>query len=398
MANEPVNAWDQRVLVGAESTYLTSPAPAASQAMEVITLDTGPSGELGVMRPKRDRHPGRGMQNDWVEGRVAPIPWSLEKSVMDRADADDAPVESALYRAGGLVQTINSSTSVVYTPAANPLVTANSFQGATIRATKGLSSRGDAYLGEEIYGCVVQQLAFSGGDKEITLRASGVAAGKRHSGRIDSITLANDSVTALTTTAAESYMLSTGVYMLCESEAILIATANAGSTSHTITRAQASTSGAAHTAQPLVPYVPDITASSRRPIPETTCTVTLDSIATRCTAWAVNVSTGMGLLPGETGSKRAQGVKATRVDSNFSLTLAMKREDVAWLGKASARKLVALSIVQGTGAGKVFTYASSYCELNAVKVPDTANDIAMVTITGRVRDSSGDDSFQLTLT
>jgi hypothetical protein len=395
MAAEAVNAWDQRVYLVSESTFGTSPAIAAAQAVEVIGFDPGPAGDNGVIRPKKDRQIGRGMQADWVEGRVAPVPFSVTKSVMSRAAVDTVPDESVLYKAAGLTQTVNGSTSVVYTPSADPI--ASGFSPMTARRVFGNSTA--AYLGQEVYGGVIQSLAFSGGDKELALVASGQASGSRWGGRLASVTMASAITATMSFSAEEGYNISVGQHYLVESEVVLVTAMTAGATSCTISRGQCSTSSATHTAVPANPHAPTITPSSGRPISEAVATFTLDSIAERVMSFGINIATGGALLPGETGSRHSQGAKFTRYDVGVNFTTALKQEQVKLIGKAGARKTCALSIVQGSTAGKVFTFAAPYCEVVAMKVPDTANDIAIVQFALRVRDdAAGSDAFSFSLT
>lgn len=390
MAVVPIRRYDSRALAVLESTFGTPPDPAAAQYLEAVSIDMGPA-STGVIRAKADRHLGRGMQNDWVEGRKELIPWSLSTSVKGRADADDTPSEDAFYRAGGLLRTINAATSVVY-------ATQGAFtpSGLTIDCVSG-GQAANAQQAERGYGGSVESLKWSGGGSELMLDASGKFIDKQLRGKLDSITLANGVGTTLTITAEESYRLGLGYY-LCESEVIEVTACTPGSTSATIERAQLSTTGASHTAQPLVPYLPTLTNPTGRPLPESTSTFTCDSQALRLESWEIAMSTGVQHLPGETGSQRIQGLKVVRYDFTVTAKGVLHEDYVSLLGKATARKLCALSIVQGTGAGRIATFSLPYTELQAVPVQDSRDDIALVNLTWRVRDDSASDAFTLTLT
>jgi hypothetical protein len=341
------------------------------------------------------------LQNDWVEGRVQPVPFSLERSVMSRSAIDASPLEKNLLLAAGLFETINGGVSAVYAPVQDPLIQAT-FKGITLRrllgAGVGASQTGGATESEESFGGLVQTLAFSGGDQEVRMKVGGVAQGKRWGGRIDSITLASGVVTTVTITAEESYRLSVGAYFICELEVIQVTAVVPGSTSATIARAQLGTTGVAHTGVPLLPYLPGTTPLTGRPISEANTAGTLDAINLRATKWDVSLTTGMAPLPGEIGSKRFQGVKNTRYDVKVSLNTVLHREEVSLLGKAAGRKLMALSLTQGAAVGGRFNFAAPYCELDPIRVPDTMNDVAMVTLNLRVRDSVGTDAFSITYT
>lgn len=393
MSTNPVNSWDARLLAVSEVTFGTAVAPLAAHALEAISIDLG-SNEVGKVRPKRDRSLGRGMQSGWIEGDIDPIDFTVITSVKSRADADDELVELALYKAAGLTRTINSGTSVVLSMSSTPIESLD-FASATL--SRYLGAGAGCHEAEVLRGCVVKKLQWSGGNKEVELVASGAGIGKETLGEIDSITLADASVTSVTITAQESYRLGLGYY-LCESEIIRVTAVTAGSTSATIARAQLSSTGAAHTAQPLRPYYPPSPTFVGSPIAEPVATVVLGSISPlRVTEWSVDLTTGLDLLPHETSSSRVQGAKQVRYDVAIKMKAVLIGDRVDLQGMAKARPTVACSILQGTGAGGIITFAAAYCEVVAIKVPDTANDVAIVDIELRVRDN-GTSSNALTVT
>lgn len=393
----PVNAWDMAALVAGEASFGTVPDPVAAAAFECINFKTGVGVAVGEVRGKKDRNVGRNMQSGFVEGRVKPISWSIDTSVKSRAAVDTVPRESALYRGAGMTQTVNSSTSVVYTLPAAPIETANSFASLSLLRLFGKSPY--VYQAEQLRGGVVKTLDWSGGDTELMLKASGECADKYLMGYSSSITLADGSGTTLTfANAEEAYRFGLGFYQV-ENEVIRI-TARPSSTTATILRAQLSTSGAAHAAVPLRPYIPTLTYAGS-PISEGgTVTTTVDGVALRTMSWGVSLTTGMDLLPGESGSKYVQGVKALRNDLTVRLKLVLtETQGVSLLGKARDRNTVAITLVQSTGAaGGVMTFSIPYCEVVPFELPDTVNDVAVCDVTFRVRDNSGNDAFTLTFT
>jgi len=390
----PVNSWDSACVITSEATLGTVPIPAAAGAFEFINCDTGPS-ELGDVRGKKDRSAGRGMQSGYVVGRVKPIPFTIDSSCKSRSAVDTVPKEDALYVAGGLYRTGNAGVSVAYTMTASPLP-AGAFAGLSLYRVIGKSPY--TYEAEQLRGGVTKTLGWSGGDKELTVKAAGEAIGKSTLGYIDSVTMLIGA-TSLTVTGDDIYRMGSGYYM-CESEVILV---TPSSTSYTtgvfpITRAQAATSAAGHTAVPFRPYIPTLTYLGS-PISEGgTVTVTVDSVALRAMAFSVDMTTGMDLLPGESGSKYVQGTKTLRYDVKASIKMVLHSDDVAMLNKATQRKAVAVTLVQGDTAGAIYTFSLPYCEIEPFKVPDTANDVAIVDVGLRCRDNSGSDMFSLTLT
>ena len=390
MSVVPIRRYDARALAVLETTFGTAVDPAAAQYVEAVSIDMGPA-STGVIRPKQDRHLGRGMQNDWVEGRKELVPFNLTTSVKGRSAVDATPSEDAFYRAAGLARTVNSGVSVAY-------ATQGAFtpSGLTLDVVAGGLTT-NAQQGERGYGGAVESLKWSGGNSELMLAVGGRFIDKQTRGTVDSITLANGSGTSLTITAEESYRLGLGYY-LCESECIEVTACTPGGTSATIARGRLGTTGAAHTAQRLVPYVPTVTDPTGRPLPESTSTFTCDSQALRLESWEVSMKTGIQHLPGETGSQRVQGLKVVRYDFTVTAKGVLHEDYVSLLGKATARRLCALSIVQGTGTGKVATFSLPYTELEAVPVQDSRDDIALVNLSWRVRDDTSSNAFSLTLT
>lgn len=390
MANEGVLAWDRRVCAANETGALgTVPDLAGSQAIECIVCDLGPA-EQAEVRPKKDKTQGRGMTSAFVAGRVQPITFNLQKSVMSRAAVDTTPKEAVLYQAAGMRQTTNASTSVVYDFISNP-------SRYSIALYRTLGTDSTTYEAEWLRGGIVKQLKWSGGDKELTLDVNGQGIGKYHSGYIASITLADGVGTTMTVSAEESYRLTTGMFMQIESEIIKIGAFTYGGTSVTIERAQLSSSGAAHTAQPLRPYYPTLTLAGS-PISEADTTVTIAGTAFRCLSFEVTLETGVDHLPGESGSKYIQGVAFGRYSVKGAVKVKLQREMVSWLGKIRDRTAIAMTIACGTGAGSIATFSLPYTEMEPFAVPDTDKDTVLVDINFRCRDNSGNDMFALTLT
>lgn len=384
MPNEPVNGWDQKVYIVNEASFLTAVLPATAQSIEVASLDMGPA-EVGNTRPRKDKTQGRDMTLGFVEGRVEPIPFTLEKSVKSRATAATVPEESALLKAAGLVEAVSSD--VDYTIAAAPTLTS-----LDIYSVLGAGSA--AYAGEHGLGGFVKELAFSGGDTELMLRASGAFARKHWLGQATGTLIDGSDTTLALDTPADAYRIGLGWYQI-ENEVVRVTAVDYSAGILTVTRAQAGTSAAAHSSAALYPYQPTFTPVGVAPISEANCTVTLDSIATRCTKFSLAITTGVDHLPGETGSKYVQGGKIVRIDVKPTLELVLTKELVALLGKANQRKSVALTIVCGATAGGIVTFSMPTCELEPMAVPAPANDITIVSPALRVRGNSGNDSLTI---
>jgi hypothetical protein len=389
------------VLLAGEATFGTVPNPAASQALEFISVSTGKT-ELGQVRPKKDRNPGRAMSDGFIVGRVQPMPWSLETSVKSRAAVDTVPNETALMKGAGLTQTVNVSTSVVYTLSGAPVQDSSLATISLYRALGiGTGATSSRYAAEQLRGGVVKTLQWTGGDRELTLKASGDAIGKYHLGYHDSVTLADGSGTTLDLgTTEKAYRFGIGWYQI-ESEVIFISAINYATHIATIARGQLSTSGAAHSAKPMVPYLPSGLSYPGSPISEVNASVVLDSQTIRFTSFDITLTTGIELGPGETGSKYVQTPIVKRYSCKISLKGMLRRDDgMSLLGKVEQQATpLACTIACGTGTGGIVTFSFPYTEVEAFELPDNGNDEVMVTVPLRLRDSTtGNDLMSITYT
>jgi hypothetical protein len=400
MGSNPLAGYAPVLIAQSEVALGTTPAPAdvasfAALALSTVKADLGPV-QTPAVRAKQDRGLGRGMQDGFISGRYEPVPWNVMMSLKSRADADDPLRELALWKACGFVITTNAATSVVVSPGADPLPT--DFVPVSLTRILGRSP-GEMEL-ETLAGCFAESLRIEGGDKEVMLTFAGQGQHKGVGTSVSSITLADGSTTSLTVTAENSYALTPGYY-ICESEIILVQSVTLGGTTATIARAQLGSSGVAHSAQPLYPYIPTGISYGGSPISEAlTTTVTFDAVAFRALSWAVDLKTGLAALPGETGSALPyQGVKATRYECTPTFSFVCKGDDVRKLNKARARKEIAVSFLQGTTAGGIITTAFPQCEVLAMKVEDNANDTVTVSGQLRCRDvAAGGSMFSLTFT
>jgi len=404
MSANPVDSWDLLVAAATESTFGTTPAPANTAALAALAIETIDcslgEAEVGVVRAKQDRSLGRGMQSGWVEGRVQPIGWSLDTSLKSRAAVDTASPLLPLLKAAGLLHTINGGSNVTITTPTTP-IESSVFAGVSL--TKYLGQGLACKHAETLRGCVVKSLRLEGGASEVLAKFTGSGVGKTTAtgqagvqGRIDSITLATGVVTSLTITADESKRLGLGYY-LCESEVIQVTACTPGGTTATIVRGALGTTGAAHTAQPLVPYRPTPTFTGS-PISEAAATVTLGGLAVRARSWSLDLNTGIDLLDGETGSRYSQGVKSTRYSASVKLQLVLSGDMVSRIGDVQGRTNLALAISQGTGTGGIVTVNAPYCEVMPFATPSTANDIAVVDLELRLRDNTASDMLSIVLT
>lgn len=398
MANaNPVNAYDMTLLAASESTFDTYTQPLAAQALEVINANLGPSSGVGQVRPKKDRPTGRGMQNEFITGDVDPFPFVVEYSQKSRAAIDSNAKDLVFMKAAGLTHTVNAATSTVLSLGATP-IESGAFASCQLIRYLGHGADG-LHQAEVLRGGVVKEIIWSGGDKEMNVKVSGAGVRKTHIGRLDSVTFANGSVSTYTPSTSDFRKVGEWGDMQIESEVVQI-TKTVGSTDFNVNRAIYSSSGVAHTAKPMYPYMPPSITYTGSPISEATASCILGGISPmRIMNWEVGFTTGLDHLPAETSSAYRQGAKSLRYDLKVKLKMVLSVDRVDLLGYALVRDNLSLTLSQGTGTGGIWSLTAPYCEVVAFSAPDTAGDVAIVDIELRCRENStGNNAFSITLT
>lgn len=398
MANaNPVNAYDMTLLAASESTFDTYTQPLAAQALEVINANLGPSSGVGQVRPKKDRPTGRGMQNEFITGDVDPFPFVVEYSQKSRAAIDSNAKDLVFMKAAGLTHTVNAATSTVLSLGATP-IESGAFASCQLIRYLGHGADG-LHQAEVLRGGVVKEIIWSGGDKEMNVKVSGAGVRKTHIGRLDSVTFANGSVSTYTPSTSDFRKVGEWGDMQIESEVVQI-TKTVGSTDFNVNRAIYSSSGVAHTAKPMYPYMPPSITYTGSPISEATASCILGSISPmRIMNWEVAFTTGLDHLPAETSSAYRQGAKSLRYDLKVKLKMVLSVDRVDLLGYALVRDNLSLTLSQGTGTGGIWSLTAPYCEVVAFSAPDTAGEIAIVDVELRCRENStGNNAFSITLT
>jgi len=400
MGSNVVPGFNPVFLAADEATLGTPVAPAsnaayAAQAISTIQCDLGDA-QSPEVRPKQDRGLSRDMQDGFVSGRYAPVPWNVMLSLKTRAAADTVPGEVALWKAAGIGRTVNAATSYVLAPTNTP-VESSDFVAQTLKRIVGRSPGEMEY--ESLLGCFADTVKLEGGDKEVMATFSGMGREKGTGTSLAAVTLTLAGTT-ITVTAAESYAFTPG-YMICESEVVLVGAVMYGGTTINVTRAQLGTTGVAHTAQPIYPYIPTGITYAGAPISEAlTTTATLFGITVPVLKWGVTIKTGLSASPGETGSAYFQKVVTKRLDVEANFDLLLKGDDVRLFNRARERTANAVTLVQGTSAGGIITIGLPYTELVAPAAKDNANDSITVSCSLRVRGNAGatPNSFSVTLT
>lgn len=408
MATNGVNSWDEIGLAASEATWGQTQLPVTADALEIISLSLGPSAEVGKTRAKKDRPQGRGMQTGFVEGDVEPFPFTAKYSQKSRALVDSPAKDLVLMKAAGLTQTITASTNTVLVPGATPIASGTFNSAQLVRYFGKVDSLHEA---EYLNGCVVESLEWSGGDTEVMVTASGKGVVKTHLGAVDSATFASAVTTSITPTASEVRRFGAAnpnpsgtfnnVFMQIEAEVIDIRAPDYITPAFSpINRALAGTTGAAHTAKRMFPYMPILSAFTGSPISEANCTAILGTISPiLLMSWNIKLTTGMALRPHETSSKYVQGPKSLRTDWSVKAKMFLSGNRVDLLGYIRNRDTLSLTITQGSGVGGIISFTFPTVEVMPFTIPDTENDSAIVDVEFRVRENgTGNNSCTITLT
>lgn len=394
----PISSWDTTAFVVSETAFATTPTPAsvgayAAQAIEIINLGMGNAADVGGVRAQQDRGVGRGMQKGFVEGRVIPEAFTLKTSVKTRASAVTASPLDPLLSAAGLKKTVGAT--VVYAPSATP-IESEDLKTVSITGTKGTGLATSVV--ETLAGCVVSKLSISCVDSECLAEFSGVGAKKTTQGHADGITV--DSSVGSESHAVEFIGAVQPGYYSIESEVIKVTSIDAGTPQiFYFTRGVLGSTAVAHTAKSIIPFKPTGITFTGAPISEAVSTVTLGGVDLRCTAFKIEIMTGVDLLNGESGSRYSQGPKYARYNVDISAKIQIRADQMHLVGKARSRNVLPVVISQGTSGGAGFRFTAALAEIISFPIPDTANDIAIVDIKFRLRDSeaTGNDMFSMEL-
>lgn len=389
-----VNGWDRASYAWANGSEPASTAAFSAAGLALITMDTGPAAALGAIRDMPDRAAGRSMRSNWIEGRVAPIPFSVVAAVKQRSAIDASPVELALLKACGFTVTTNASTSVVLGYNSAP-IDGGSFVAADLARIIGSSPA--ASEAEVLRKCCVRTLTIEGGDKELRYTFAGEALSKESRATIETLTVDGSSTTISLGSAAAARAAGVGYY-ICESEIFKVTAVNYATGDLTVVRGALSSSAAAHSSKPAYPYraVPTYATT---PIAESlTTNVEIAGVAMRATSWRAVIQTGMEALPGETGSKFSQGFLSRRVDPTIEVAVIAKGDDLKLIQRAAQRDTVTVKLEQGTVAGGRFSLLASYCELDMPTLTEPENGPSEFALTFRLRENTGNDMLSIVLT
>lgn len=374
---------EHKIYVQAETTY--GAAAAAAAATDALRFRTASFSQKEDRVTRGDRRPTRSAMKRIV--RRMDVDWQINGYLMPGGALGVAPDGwDAILAAAFGTETINASTSVVYTLAKEfeKSLTFHSVYGNALSV---------GVLGEMIRGAVVSQLQFSfSGAEETMITATGFAADSLRAGKS---LVVSDNGTVVNVTAGDGAKFQAGQY-------IDVGTARNVLISSISTDALTCAAHAAGTLNDVVAPAACVTSatyvSTADAISGILGSCTLGGSAFEIVSGSITLDTGAAKHNDKFGSNKTNGFHQNNRDVKVSLTFRLNEDNFLALSKCRDITTRALTIVSGTTAGLIATFSLPAVEFNLQALPSTPDSDLLVTIEGVALGSSGEDEISLTLT
>lgn len=370
--NNAVHGWDELAYVTEETTFGTLEDAVGTDAFEFTEIEFGPT-EAAERRNTKDKNNSRGHKAQ-VTGKLEPMEFTVRGTVRPSGAAGTAPDIGAFLKNGLGTETVNASTSVVYTYADRP--------------TGGLSiMRGEEYGGwaEYLSGCIVQSISFSGGDEELEFEISGMGLTKVSVAAFDiGGTPMNDTdVTTTLTIGADIFrLIGTGQVLVDRAdttEQMQVTAVDYAAGQVTVSRGYNSTTKVTHAANAtFVPYFPTQTLAGS-PIGEHEGTFTAHTRSVYPTETSFTINTGRTFRPFEKGSQRRRGAAyGEKVTVESSMTVVSDNENMEFTGLAKNFDTGSLDFTYGDTAGSQLQVEAGLTEIIRAPVDIPESELALV--------------------
>ena len=373
----------QRLYVRSESAAGTWVAPRGQDAIRVKKADI----KLDI--PRVDRTDAR-QHPDRVERitHLRSVTFAAEGYFAPSGTAGTAPDEGELLRGLFGVETVNASTSVVYT-----------LSGSQTIPTFTAHREDSAVVMRSATGVVINQGKFSGkGGSEAMSSYTGLGMQYAHTGTStlnDASALNGD--TTVTIQTADIANFSTNSYIQIGTSTGHQVTGGAGTATLTISPGL---SGGQSNGAAVTPYVPTETISSYV-LPVTLGTVTLASTTLPFTEYEVEIDNGFKPNDQQGGIAYVTDFIRGFRTVKGSVTVRATKDQILFLGKYnnSVSTTQALTIAVGNVAGYIATFSIPYAEINLAELDVPEADEALIKLPFEaLASSSGNDAITLTFT
>lgn len=374
----------QRFYVRSESVAGTWQAPRGQDAVKVLKAAI----DLSIDRKDRTDSRQHADRVERIQG-LRKVTWSANGYFMSGAAAGTAPDQGELLRGGFGTETVNASTSVVYTLSSDRAIPTFTLHHES----------GDASGMSACVGAVVNQMKFSlKGGEAATVDYSGMAFDYIPTGASTlNDASANNGDTTVTIATADIANFATHSYIQIGTSTAHEVTAGAGTATLTISPGL---SGGQSNGATVTPYVPTETTVGT-PIPGILASLTLGSVTMPITEVEIEIDNGIKDNSGQAGITYVTDFYRGYRTVKGSLTVRALRSQFQWLTKynSDASTRYALSFVAGTTAGYIATFSLPYCELSIPKidVPEEAESTIKIPFDA-FASSSGNDAITLTFT
>lgn len=374
---------EEKAFVVPETTYgAAASAPAGGNAIRFKTLSLSEK-EDRVQR--EDKRTTRSYLATIV--RRLSVDWSISGYLLPSGAAGTAPDgwDDILESAFG-TETVNGGTSVVYTLAKEFEKTLTLHRGVGATSTTSIFS-------EMARGCVVNKLTINlSGADEAMVTASGFASDVLRAGTSLVVT---DDGTAVAVTAGEGSSFDAGAYIDIDAAADVLISSISTDTLTTV----------AHTAQTAGDVISPSACNKAQTFTSTAIPIsgilgsaswggsTLEIISA-----VIDLDNGAKAHNDKYGANKTTSFHQGNRKVSGSITIRLHENNFNTISKLKGITSIAVSLVAGTTAGSIATFAMPVVIPDYTAIPSTPVDDIIVTIPFIAYGSSGDDELSLTLT
>lgn len=369
---------NRRFYAKAESSFATFAKPAGTDAIKVL------KSSFDFKQERKDRMDSR--QTRSVLERITArkeVSWTLEAYLVPSGAAGTAPDIGPLLKALLGTETVNASTSVVYTPSS-----------AQSMGSLSMVHEFNTSFMEAVRGAWVEQgtLKIDGGN-EPRLEFQGGASDHGGAGVTTLDGALSGGETAVTITDAFSIDVGT-VISIGSSTNHEVTAVNAAGTGLTVTPA---VSGAQSNGASVTPYVPTETTAGS-PIAGVVGSFTVDGTTVLITAAEVTIKNNYKALTDEAFASAVSDVIAGFREVSGTLTIRARRDVMIQFQKRKTFTTRDLVLVCGNAAGKILTVDMNQVEFefSALEIPEAEEGTFQVPF--KALGSSGEDEISLTFT
>jgi len=377
---------EERLFVVPETTYgAAASAPAGGNATRFTSMQVNQSEERIVRADKKNSR-----SSLKTVARRKSVDWSITGYLMPSGAAGTAPDGcDDIFEAAFGTETINASTSVVYT-------LAKEFEKSlTLHKAVG-NALASGILAEMVRGAVVNQLTFNlSGSEEAMVTASGFGADVLRAGK--SLSTTTGTSTTLGVTAGDGPKFDAGMYINVDADADLLISAVSGDNltipSTALVTGDVIAPSACVKSQTFV--------STADALSGVLGSCTLAGSALSIISAQINLSNGIVMHNDRFGTDKANSFHQGNRSVTGSITIRLNETNFLTLAKAKQNtnaSVVALTLVSGTAAGLIATFSMPTILLDYTALPSTPDQELIVTLPFVAYGASGEDELSLTLT